>query len=484
MSLPVSIRFGRLTNVDVTKPEGLGELRNMAEDMLETAAIARVAASTFPINRLPREIIVEIFWNCLVHGRQETVWMSSRNAPILLCRVCSSWRTLALAIPQLWASVGILIRHPDGVDPSICTHITNAWLERSGTLPLTVAIDTEGYCASEPTIILDAVLSSVCSHSSRWQNVTITSSVPVSFPRLENLPLLRVFQIQVFMQQNAISLPFSGSPRLTRLTWQYPLDAPIDPRIPWSQMSHLLLTSQMSFFAVLETIRSCPQLENFTANLNVETIGDHHPTTATNCRLRTLTLGITGDADYSPFFNSLILPKLREFTLASSRSNTTSGGGAFFDFLTRSNCKLYKLELRHCAFEPFIECLEQESFKSIQELWIKFRPAFTDDELIRLTDFPSPPAPPVLLPKLTHLRLRWCLHASRGMLAKMVVSRRRQRDGREAEPLQYLGVASKELYKDDVVSIKDEVKDGFEADIHPHYILNENGQREEEGSDG
>jgi hypothetical protein len=449
--------------------------------MLETAAIARAAASTFPINRLALEIIAEIFWNCLVHG-QETVWMSSGNAPLLLCRVCSSWRTLALGIPQLWAHVGIRIRHHDGVDPSICTHITNAWLERSGTLPLTVTIDNWGYCAPT-TIFLDAVLSAVCSHSPRWQNLTVTSWGPLSFPRLEILPLLRAFQIQVFTnpEQNTISLPFSGSPRLTRLTWQYPLDAPIDPRIPWSQMSHLRLTSQMPFFAALETIRLCPQLEIFTANLTAESIRDHHPTTVTNCHLRTLELGITGHADYSPFFNSLILPKLGEFTLSGTRSNAASVRGAFLDFLTRSNCKLYKLELRHCAFEPFIECLERESFKSIQELGIKSRPAFTDDELIRLTEFPSPPAPPVLLPKLTYLKLRWCLQASRGMLAKMVVSRRRQRDGREAEPLQYLGVTTEELYKEEVVSIKDEVKDGFQAVIRPHYILNESGEREEEG---
>ena len=54
-----------LTNLDVTKHEGLQQLKNMAEDVLETAA-AR-PHSTFSINRLPREIIAEIFWNCLEH---------------------------------------------------------------------------------------------------------------------------------------------------------------------------------------------------------------------------------------------------------------------------------------------------------------------------------------------------------------------------------------------------------------------------------
>ena len=458
----------------------LRELENIAED-LEADARQKATVrshSTFPINQLPREIIAEIFSNCLIHEPRETVWMSSGNAPLLLCRVCSSWRTLALALPQLWASVGILIRHPDDTDRSICTHITNAWLERSGILPLTITIDNGDYCASWPPIILDAILSVVCSHSSRWQNITVISWVPMSFPQLDILPILRAFQIQVFtnLEQKAISLPFSGSPRLTRLTWQYPLDAPIDPRIPWSQISYLHLTNNISFFAALETIRLCPQLEHFTTHLTTESIEGHHPTTVENHRLRTLTLDISGHPDYSPFFDLLILPELKEFTM-SARSNAPSGRVAFLDFLTRSNCKLHKLELRYCAFEPFVECLEHESFKSIQELKIKFSPQFTDDELIRLTDFPSPPAPRVLLPKLTHLSLRLCLRASTGMLAEMVLSRRRQRDGHEAEPLQCLFVVNKELYKVDMKSIQDEVKQGFNGHIGSQFIICENGER-------
>ena len=54
-----------------------------------------------------------------------------------------------------------------------------------------------------------------------------------------------------------------------------------------------------------------------------------------------------------------------------------------------------------------------------------------------------------------------------------------KRDGREAEPLQYLAVATEELYEEDVVPIQDdsEVKDGFKAEIDIDFILNENGER-------
>ena len=137
MSRPSILSIGQSqTNVDENHLD-LRELGNVADD-LGANAIERA----FPFNRLPREIIAETFWNCLEHER-ETVWMSRDNAPLLLCRVCSSWRALAMVMPQLWANVGIVLRHPNDVDPSIWAHITNAWLERSGVLPLTVMIDYE-----------------------------------------------------------------------------------------------------------------------------------------------------------------------------------------------------------------------------------------------------------------------------------------------------------------------------------------------------
>ena len=404
--------------------------------------------------------------------------------PFLLCGVSSSWRALALTIPQLWASVGVLLRHPNNIDPSICAHIINTWLERSGILPLTVTIEYmkinyDRSCTTKSTILAD-VLSVICSHSSRWKNVAITTWLPVSFPQLQNLPLLRSFHLQVFdliPVHNTISLPFSGSPRLTKLSWPYPFDAPPDPQIPWSQISQLCLTSSMTFFAASEMIRLCPQLERFTMELIAENHGDRRLITVENRCLRTLTMGVTGHADCSPFFDSLILPELGEFTLMGARSHATTGRRAFLDLLTRSNCKLYKLELHRCAFEPFIQCLEHESFKTIQELKIVSNPQFKVDEVIRLTDLPSPPAPRVLLPKLMQLTFQWCLYVPPGMLAEMVLSRRRQRDGRKAESLQSLVLIHDEFYEEDVVAIEDEVKDGFEADIDLNFILKANGER-------
>ena len=439
----------------------------MTEDMLKANAMERATTrphSTFPFNRLPREIIAEIFCN-FVHGPRETVWISASSAPLLLCRVCSSWRALAQVTPALWTSIGIRTINQNDIDQLICTRI-NPWLERSGTLPLTVTIDHIHYGdpSSRPNV-LDAILIALCSHSSRWQNVDITAWVPVALPQLEVLPLLREFHLRLFIPEefkNVISLPFSESPRLTRLSWPHPLDVLTDPRVPWSQMSHLCLATEISLFSALETIRLCPQLEDFATSISEENHGYRHPTTVENHRLRTLEISF--GTDCSPFFDSLFLPRLSECSLMGTTSDGTSGHRAFLDFLTRSNCELHRLDLCFCAFGPFVECLEHKSFKNLENLKIEELPRFTDVELIGLVDFPSP-GPRVLLPKLTHLTLVCCLYASKGLLAEMVRSRRHQQDGHDAEPLQYIHVVNDALYEEDVNFIEDEIKGGFNGRV-------------------
>lgn len=181
------------------------------------------------------------------------------------------------------------------------------------------------------------------------------------------------------------SLPFSGSPHLAQLSWPSPLDTPRDPQIPWTQISHLRLTSKITPFAALETISLCPQSKEFATRLAAENHEDrHHSTMETHC-LQILDLRVRDDCDL--FFDSLILPEPREFRLSSPVTRCRG----FLDLLTRSKCKLYKIELCDFSFEPVMECLEHEIFKSIQELGIYSSLNLTDNELTRLTDLPSPP---------------------------------------------------------------------------------------------
>ncbi|KIL67105.1 hypothetical protein M378DRAFT_74354, partial [Amanita muscaria Koide BX008] len=54
------------------------------------------------IQRLCPDILAEIFAFCLPEVTAWIIQISSRDAPLLLCSVCSSWRSLALSTPRLW----------------------------------------------------------------------------------------------------------------------------------------------------------------------------------------------------------------------------------------------------------------------------------------------------------------------------------------------------------------------------------------------
>lgn len=120
-----------LTNVDDEKHEDTQKLGSPKQ--------AKAAPlSTFPINHLPPEILAEVFWNCLPETMPQYA-ISSRKAPLLLCRVCSLWRKLALVTPTLWTTLAIVIRKLS-MDLLVGGQVINTWLERSGTLPLELSL--------------------------------------------------------------------------------------------------------------------------------------------------------------------------------------------------------------------------------------------------------------------------------------------------------------------------------------------------------
>ncbi|TDL19828.1 hypothetical protein BD410DRAFT_398116 [Rickenella mellea] len=64
--------------------------------------------STTMMQTLPPELLSEIFWHCLYHGRDAPVTHKTRttlHAPLLLGRICSRWRTILISTPELWSII-------------------------------------------------------------------------------------------------------------------------------------------------------------------------------------------------------------------------------------------------------------------------------------------------------------------------------------------------------------------------------------------
>ena len=112
-------------------------------DHLQTA-VNQHQALISPLRRLPPELLQLIFVWCLPSHRNAV--MHSSEAPVLLGRVCSEWRRISLATPQLWSSLHIV---PPNVNLTNLTssiarfdrkrELIEMWLGRSGACPLNIS---------------------------------------------------------------------------------------------------------------------------------------------------------------------------------------------------------------------------------------------------------------------------------------------------------------------------------------------------------
>ncbi|KAF8343315.1 hypothetical protein F5887DRAFT_1103970 [Amanita rubescens] len=438
-----------------------------------------------PINRLPREILAEIFCNCVPKMMSKTARMSASNAPLLLCRICSSWRQLALATREMWTTMGI-VTCDWPTDPSTADNVINTWLERSGTLPLTLRLEHKPSCdpASTMTALIENILSALGSQASRWQDVYISlpETLPVLFPQLGKLPLLQSLHFDG-RSQNLANLTFGGSPLLTRLSGSCPLLTHKNPRIPWSQISHLCISTRITIFDASEAIRICQRLEEFHVKLAEHfMIPDNRLTRkpiVENHHLQTLVI----TSEYgSPFFQSLKLPSLREFGLdvGEPKPAIYLGLKPLLTFLTRSGCELDTLRLKNCILGGawLLELFEHQSLETVQMLTIensRNHRMFTDDVLIRLTN-PPPIVSRVLLPNLTRLTLEMCVarSASPSTLGRMVYSRRCSWQEHGTKQLKFLSLITPEIDFLHDALLREAISDGLVAN---NIVVNEEGGR-------
>ncbi|KAJ7845416.1 hypothetical protein B0H14DRAFT_2203316, partial [Mycena olivaceomarginata] len=104
-----------------------------------SAYVADHEALISPIRQLPVDIIREIFIACIPTDQNPV--MSVKMAPLLLSRICSGWRTIALSTPRLWSSIHVPEPHaklPQYVRDG-CLQLMKTWLTRSGGLPLSIS---------------------------------------------------------------------------------------------------------------------------------------------------------------------------------------------------------------------------------------------------------------------------------------------------------------------------------------------------------
>ncbi|KAK2462330.1 hypothetical protein APHAL10511_005636 [Amanita phalloides] len=422
-------------------------------------------ASYFPINKLPQDVLAEIFVFCLPNPELPKLNGSSSKhvAPLMLCNVCSSWRMLALSIPRLWQQLFLAFADcmPKTREKDKATALTDAWLKRSGMLPLTLSLRALGSLdgnMEDLQAIIQAVLHTLVDHASRWEyfRLSWTLCPPILVPRLGHTPCLRTF-ILTTSRPNIAPFPFSSCPNLTDIFWPYACKISSSPNVPWHQLTCLRLGDTMPLSEMLLLLQACPKLVELRIEVDDSADGAlPRKTVITNCSLQKLHLTVYDKCE--SLLKRLTLPALTDFSLDMDDGFAWLYGvhKQLLRFFSRSKCKLDRLQLRDCDFDgaSLLRCLEHPSCAFLTELRIEniqHSPMFTDTVLVALTD-PVTGEYDVLLPYLKHLSLEACLAGSPGMLGMMILSRCLLWE--KEDQLNHVKVIYEEIHERDYLLIK------------------------------
>ncbi|KAJ6543947.1 hypothetical protein B0H19DRAFT_1169092 [Mycena capillaripes] len=142
----------------------------------------KLDALTYPVLQLPYDLTADIFLHCLPpirysasdHRTEHHITEpSAASAPLLLLKVCRTWRDIVLATPQLWASIQIYWRMADAPQ-----QLQN-WLTRASSCPLSLVLShpepPQDHSSKDMHTFeeFDEAFQRVLECSSRWYDVEL-----------------------------------------------------------------------------------------------------------------------------------------------------------------------------------------------------------------------------------------------------------------------------------------------------------------------
>ncbi|KAJ7039923.1 hypothetical protein C8F04DRAFT_1033044 [Mycena alexandri] len=442
--------------------EQIAELQKSISSLTEehnsvSAYVYAHRALLSPIRRLDADVLQEIFVACLPTHRNCV--MTAREAPVLLGRICSSWRALSLSTPRLWASLhiaepltqrswGSQIPAHEEVRAELHARrieISQTWLGRSGQLPLSLSLECGLSDEEVPAFRLPTALQALIPFATRWQHVALAVSsctLDLLFNLTEaDVPLLRTLEItQLFLSQDVEWQSFAllRGPRITSFALTragsntYPLALPLQ----WENLTSFSLIGRtwsdmhpLTTTIALEILDRCPRLQICNLLLKDDTV----PAVSDRAVLELphlLSLDIICTAGLPIFtpgliFGSLSLPELRRLTF---RDSGNFRGDLSFPFLSVSP-RLECLEIDAQIFgrESVVEfsralpaTIQQLHFTGYDSVAMRGIPFF-DDALAVLT--PSPTQPNVGCPILRELSITCSANLSDDALLRFITAR-------------------------------------------------------------
>ena len=335
--------------------------------------------------------------------------------PLVLCAVCSSWRSLAFSIPALWKKV--LVHIPFGMSAdqtkSKAADLVR-WIKRSRSGPLMLYIFCDVSVPLDGTVPEASIVTVFTDHATRWEAVYLQ---PTGVHQ-ESPP------------QRSSMFRFDGWHYLRRLCSADPYRQ--FSEISWAQLTHLEI-HHFTPSRVTIILEKCSKLVQLSTTILIGL----RPVTTNLIVMHNLVSLSLSSRSLSPVMDAILLPSLRDMYINDSLM--CHDIASLLDLFTRSSCSLDKLQISASSFEPgdILNLLAHRSCDSLTSLKIsEFWPCsevLVDNKVLQRLTLDRDDS---LCPHLRFLTVDCSTKYSVSTLLKMLESRICSSDGQA--PLQYL----------------------------------------------
>ena len=327
-------------------------LPQLADDLSKlTTLIARYRIALAPHKKLPREMLHYIFHYVFLGCNK--FGPSLQDAPLLLGRICSTWRRTVFRMPELWKDLHFFLENAHSRSQKVNAALM--WFSRAGDLPLSLTLtDT----SENPTPREDFVKKVIIpfSHKFRYLHLVLQSSQIKALFSLPIGSLDSLEELHVVAYTGPDPTPvlppwappisvFSPLARLRRIRIQLtPFVTPQTFRLNWDRLETFRCDSSLQSEDCHELLLSCQSLKK----LHVRVFGIKYSGPSTVQiplpNLCSLIVQLCDAESYDLFFFPLILPALRSLTIYNYDGLPWSHK-MYSSLLERSGCQIEELYL-------------------------------------------------------------------------------------------------------------------------------------------
>ncbi|KAJ7651055.1 hypothetical protein FB45DRAFT_997750 [Roridomyces roridus] len=222
----------------------------------------------YPVLTLPTEITSEILTRFLPPWPQRPEFKGPYS-PSFLLGICRQWRDVALSTPELWSTMRLDIKAPDGPQLRARELISlESWLQRSGDCPLSLdlsCVDMRVPSSSlQTSSSLQPFVDAILRHASRLQSLEIClpldnlRSIKGSMPLLRSLTMgPNTELLDPAPSERRLHL-FTDAPRMENLIL-FTFFNPFYIILPWAQITSV--TASLYVYEAAEIMRNAAALE-------------------------------------------------------------------------------------------------------------------------------------------------------------------------------------------------------------------------------